>query len=153
MMKNYRLVLGLLLSVLSSAWLIYLVRLPLMGNIGVPNRSNSRGGVAIAAILFCVGIILILRDAFVRNPRLEKMAEEEKILRDEIFTILPESGMSQAELNVYINNTKGKTGISALNAIELNALKVFIERRIVECGEAKDSDTDITFDDNGVRNV
>lgn len=93
----------------------------------MPELSAKRGGVAIAAILFFVGIGLILFDTLTRNPRLEKLEEQRRVLREEIYAMLPDVDESQQELNIYINETFGKTGISGLDLNELNRVKKSIQ--------------------------
>ena len=129
-MKKYRFILGLTLAVFSSAWLIYLVRLPLAAPFGQPSRSALKGEVALAVISFCFGVGLILFDAFLRNPRLEELEKEEKALRSEILASLSETPESQQELNAYINQVFGKTGIFGLRLDELERLKSHVERKV-----------------------
>lgn len=136
-MKNYRFILGLTLSILSMVWLVYLVRQPVTVGIIDSNLSGIKGKVSTAVILFCVGIGLMLFDTFSRNPQREKLEEEKKLLRDEILAMLPDAEESQQELQTYINQTLGKTGILGLELNELERVKKHVQRNIVERLEEK----------------
>lgn len=128
-MKNYRFVSGLILSILSTIWLIFLVGQPVIVSVIDSNLSGIKGKVSTAVTLFCIGIGLILFDTFTRNPRLEKLDEEMKALRAEIFAMLTEAGESQQDLNIFIYQTLGKTGISGLELNEFEQVKRYIQRK------------------------
>ena len=129
-MKRFRFPFGLILSVSSALWLIYLVNLPLTGPFGSRNLSHSRGDVAMAAFLFCIGMALILVDTFASNPRLEKAEEQENALREEILAMLPEAGESREELEVYIGKTLGTIGMYGLSVNELEHIKQHLHQKI-----------------------
>ena len=131
-MKNYRFILGLTLSILSTVWLVYLVRQPVIVSVVDSNLSGIKGKVSIAVILFCVGIGLILFDTFTRNLQHEKLEAEKELLRDEILAMLPHASESQQELQVYIYQTLGKTGILSLELNELERVKNHSQRKIAE---------------------
>jgi len=129
-MKNQRFILGLSLSILSTVWLVYLARQPVIVSVIDSNLSGIKGSVSTAVILFCVGIGLILVDTFTRNPQREKLEEEKHLLREEILAMLPEAEESPQELSVYINETLGKTGILGLELNELERVKNHVRRKI-----------------------
>jgi hypothetical protein len=131
-MKNYRFILGLTLSILSTVWLAYLVRQPVIVSVIDSNLSGIKGKVSAAVISFCVGIGLILFDTFTRNPQREKLEAEKKFLRGEILAMLPDAEESQQELQIYINQTLGKTGILGLELNELERVKNHVRRKIAE---------------------
>jgi hypothetical protein len=111
---------------------VYLVRQPVIVSVVDSNLSGIKGKVSTAVILFCVGIGLILFDTFTRNPQREKLEAEKELLRREILALLTEAEESQQELQVYINQTVGKTGISGLELNELERVKNHIQRKINE---------------------
>jgi len=131
-MRNYRFILGLTLSILSAVWLVYLVRQPVIVSVIDSNLSGIKGKVSTAVILFCAGIGLILFDTFTRNPQREKLEAEKDLLRGEILAMLPDAEESQQELQIYINQTLGKTGILGLELNELERVKNHVQRKIGE---------------------
>ena len=116
---NWWFISGLLLSILSASWLVYLVNF-------APVRSLVQG----AMILFCVGIGLILFDTFSSNPRREKLEAEEESLREEILAMLRDANESQHGMNDYVYQTIGKPGILSLERGELERVKEYLQDRI-----------------------
>jgi curved DNA-binding protein CbpA len=121
---NWHFISGLLLSILSASWLVYLVNSP------VWQLRRVRARVEMALILFCVGIGLILFDIFSSKPRHTKLNAEKEFLREEILAMLPDAQESQRGLNDFVNQTIGKPGILSLELNELERVKEYLQNRI-----------------------
>lgn len=124
---NWRFIGGLLLSILSASWVVYIVNFP------PPGFNRARGRATIALILFFLGLGLILLDTFSTDPPPEKR-ELEDSLREEILAMLPAARESQRGLNEYVYQTMGKPGILSLQLTELQRVKEYLQRRIDERG-------------------
>lgn len=121
---NWNFVSGLLLSILSASYVVYLVNLP------VWTLRQVRVQVQIALILFGVGIGLMVFDALSSKPRQKKLNAEKESLREEILAMLAAAKESQRGLNDYVYQTIGKPGILSLELSELERVKEYLKNRI-----------------------
>ena len=126
MMKKYQFSLGLTISILAAAWLIYLANLPL------PARSMQRGAIPFGTTLLLLGIAIILYDTFSRNRERERLEAIEKSMRHEISTLQEYTSISDIDLNTYIRNVTGKPGISSLNVDELVQIREFLQQIVLK---------------------
>jgi len=124
-MKKYQFFLGVTISILAGAWLIYLANLPL------PERSLQRGAILLATTLFLAGIAIILYDTFSRNRSREQIDTVEKSLRHEISTLQKYANVNDIDLNSYIRNVTGKPGISSLNVEELLRIRQYLQQIVL----------------------
>lgn len=121
---NWNFISGLLLSIFSAGWLVYLVNSP------VWELRQVRAWVEIALILFFIGIGLILFDTLSSKPRQKKLDAEKDSLREEILAMLPGARESQHGLNEYIYQTMRKPGILSLELSELKGVREYLQNRI-----------------------
>ena len=112
-MKRRLLIVGIFLSFLGAAWLVYIARRPLPSD-GVDRyftvRAN-RGEATMAFVVFFGGIGLILADAFVYNPKAERQEAKRRALQQAILDLLPLARESQKDLNTYIKEVYDRTGL------------------------------------------
>jgi curved DNA-binding protein CbpA len=118
---NWPFIGGLLLSILSASWLVYIVNFPPLG------WGRARADATTALMLFFLGIGLILYDTFSSKPRQQKLEAEEESLREEILAMLRDAGESPHELNDYLYQTIGKPGILSLELSELKQVKEYLQ--------------------------
>jgi hypothetical protein len=84
--------------------------------------------VGLGACVF--GLFLVLSDAFLSDRKSESVETYERELRETILRDLPQSGMTEKELNQLINSIYGRTGIVGLTAGQMAELQVLIKQRI-----------------------
>lgn len=123
---NWRFIGGLLLSIFSASWLVYIVNFTPLA------LRRARNEATIALYVFLVGLGLIVFDTFSINRRPQKRELEEEALRAEILAMLPDAHESQRGLNEYLYQTMGKPGILSLQLNELQRVKEYLQRRIDE---------------------
>lgn len=137
-MKRYLFVIGLCLVLLGTGWLIHTVRAPLPSD-GVHSYfavRAKRGNATLALFTVFLGLGLILADTLTTpNPRLERIEREKEVLREQILGLLALAQQSQQELNVYIEQVYGRTGLIGLDNKQLRDLKPRLGRRINVPGE------------------
>lgn len=86
----------------------------------------------IGSALCIVGLILILKDTFSSNPRIESVEKKEHKLRDEILTSLGQAGMNYEELVELIRLKYGRTGLIGLNVNQMMEVQHLLKRRIAK---------------------
>ena len=131
-MKRYRFVIGLALSLVGLAIIIGAgAGKPAMGLPG------WRAGIApvhlawmLGAVFCLLGLTLIMKETFWRNPNRERIERAEMAVRREILETLHQTGLSQTELSELIVNLFGRTGLFGLNLDQLQQLHNNLVRRI-----------------------
>jgi hypothetical protein len=86
----------------------------------------------IGSAICIVGLILILKDTFSSNPRIESLEKKEHKLRDEILTSLAQAGMNHEELIDLIRRKYGRTGLIGLNVYQMIEIQHLLKRRIAK---------------------
>jgi hypothetical protein len=130
-MKKYRFLAGMLLSLVGLA--IIVTAGQAKPPMGIPDwRARIAPvhlGWMLGSAVCLLGLIVILKETFSRDPVAEGTEREEMALREEILESLPRAGLNQEELNELIVNIFGRTGLFGLSLEQLKQLRENIERR------------------------
>jgi len=87
-------------------------------------------GWMVGAGICVVGLIMIVRDTFLRDSQVNSVEENERALREAILRELPKARMSQEQLNELINLRYSRTGLVGLTAAQMEELWDFIKHQI-----------------------
>ena len=140
-MKEHRFFIGLLLSLLGVGII----------GAGLSMRPNMldfqwRGKIAIVHLgwmvgsgISLIGLILILKDTFLRNPQIEALQEKEHRMREEILTTLVQARIGQDELGELIRLKYGMTGLMGLNTEQMDEIQRILSRRIAGYEHSEES--------------